>query len=364
MASVRERDQAGAYRALQVRQQGYETRTYVARTKRDLPQARADARQYAADLERRRAMGEHYQARPNTLGAELDGLIQRRRSMGRAASAIKRNECTAKHLGPLRDRLVRELTRHECEDLLLELADSHPREAQLATTLLKAALKAARERGQVVNPAILGIVPPSHEAREPRILTLAELDVFCSWLPPAYARLVRVAAVTGMRRGELLGLEDTNVHLDEGRVWVRRGKTKSARRFVDLPGEAVQAIREQLIARPRGAVLVWPNGAGRALNPDNVMHRHFRPAAVAGGFGRMVDGHYEGLTFHDLRHGAISLMAVAGWRPEHIARQVGHNDGGVLILRRYRHLFESEARPMVAALDALLRGDDRQAKEA
>jgi hypothetical protein len=104
--------------------------------------------------------------------------------------------------------------------------------------------------------------------------------------------------------------------------------------------------------------------------------RRFRPARLAAigehqrdedlraeeqtPFGRLVaDVVVDGVTFHDLRHTAISLMASAGWRLEHIARQVGHIDGGALILRRYRHLFEGEMDMQVALLEQLI-----QAKQA
>ena len=58
--------------------------------------------------------------------------------------------------------------------------------------------------------------------------------------------------------------------------------------------------------------------------------------------------------FHWLRHTAISLMARAGMKAELIAERVGHNDGGALIYRRYRHLFPSEVREAVSMLDRMV----------
>jgi integrase len=57
------------------------------------------------------------------------------------------------------------------------------------------------------------------------------------------------------------------------------------------------------------------------------------------------------LTFHDLRHGFVSMMAQAGVHPIVIARLVGHADGGALLVRRYRHLFPDETRQAMAAFD-------------
>jgi len=41
-------------------------------------------------------------------------------------------------------------------------------------------------------------------------------------------------------------------------------------------------------------------------------------------------------------------------KAELIAERVGHNDGGALIYRRYRHLFPSEVREAVAMLDRMV----------
>jgi hypothetical protein len=53
---------------------------------------------------------------------------------------------------------------------------------------------------------------------------------------------------------------------------------------------------------------------------------------------------------------AISLMARAGMKAELIAKRVGHNDGGALIYRRYRHLFPSDVREAVSMLDRMVAG--------
>ena len=49
-------------------------------------------------------------------------------------------------------------------------------------------------------------------------------------------------------------------------------------------------------------------------------------------------------------------MARAGMKAELIAERVGHNDGGALIYRRYRHLFPTEVREAVSMLDRMVAG--------
>jgi integrase len=67
---------------------------------------------------------------------------------------------------------------------------------------------------------------------------------------------------------------------------------------------------------------------------------------------------FDDLHVHDLRHTAISLMCRAGYRPEWVAERVGHNDGGALILRRYRHLYPNEMTQASQNLDTLLQANN------
>ena len=74
------------------------------------------------------------------------------------------------------------------------------------------------------------------------------------------------------------------------------------------------------------------------------MYRVFKPAARA---ARMPE-----LTFHDLRHTGASLMIAAGCHVKVIAEQMGHSDGGALILKRYGHLYKGARRQAAVALES------------
>jgi integrase len=73
------------------------------------------------------------------------------------------------------------------------------------------------------------------------------------------------------------------------------------------------------------------------------MNRVFKPAARAAGIPE--------LTFHDLRHTGASLMIAAGCNVKVIAEQMGHADGGALVLRRYGHLYKGARKQAAIALE-------------
>jgi integrase len=198
------------------------------------------------------------------------------------------------------------------------------------------------------------------------------------------SRIVPVAALTGAREGELFALRAGDVDLADETLLVvstgtnRRGRTKTSgsKRTIDLPPLAAQLLREQLLARwHTSSQLVFPAPEGGVWNKDNFTARVFRPAVqkVADRYRRQ---HrvasdeltpFDGLTFHDLRHTCASLMIAAANHAgagqavtiKSIAEQLGHTDGGVLVLRRYGHLFKGTRRQAALALDRYVRARER-----
>ncbi len=93
---------------------------------------------------------------------------------------------------------------------------------------------------------------------------------------------------------------------------------------------------------------LFPTSAGSPFDADNFMARIFKPAARAAGIPE--------LTFHDLRHTGASLMIAAGCHVKVIAEQMGHSDGGGLVLRRFGHLYKGARRQAASALESHIFG--------
>lgn len=203
--------------------------------------------------------------------------------------------------------------------------------AQVVLRIAKQVFGDAQKRGQVVDARIFDISPPRHHEREPRFPSWDEAELLASWMPDSIImRIVPFALATGLRQGELFRLTAGDVDLDRGTLTVRKAKTRSGVRTVEL-GVAQTLLREQLLIRtPNRRGLVFPTPTGLEWGRHTFMGRVFRPAVRRAKLG--------GMNFHDLRHGYVSLMAQAGVHPTVIARLVGHANGGPLLMRRYRHL--------------------------
>ena len=351
-----------------------------------------NAQKVKQQIESRLSLGALHEEPPEVLQDFLTGwldrykqrvrpsTLKRRREALRALVAIEAGRPDPFGLAGMRlDRITTAVV----EDAVAVIGERAPRQAQLALATLKLALRNARERGQVIDPQLLAIAAPESDEREPIFLTWHRVLDLASSMPEQISRIVPVAALTGAREGELFALRADDIDLAEQTLLVvstgsnRRGQTKTrgSKRTIDLPPLAAQLLREQLLARWNTSNhLVFPAPEGGVWNKDNFTARVFRPA-VQKAVKRYQHEHqptshtatpFDGLTFHDLRHTCASLMIAAANHAgagqavtiKSIAEQLGHTDGGVLVLRRYGHLFKGARRQAALALDRYVRAGE------
>jgi integrase len=264
-------------------------------------------------------------------------------------------------LAPLNELSLERIRRPVVEDLIATLAGETPRRAEMALILLKRILRSAEARGLTVDPALFHVRVAKPEEREPRFLTWEEVEELRSWVPEYVSRIVPVAVLTMLRRGEILGLRDGDVAFEWGTISIftqtqdghrARTKTRAGRRTVDIGPAVLMLLREQQLVRaPNAEGLLFPTRTGSTFDGNNFMYRVFKPAARAAGIPK--------LTFHDLRHTGASLMIAAGCHIKVIADQMRHADGGALVLSRYGHLYKGARREAAIALESHVFGAGR-----
>jgi integrase len=368
MASIRPYATARGERRYEVRFRdgGHRERSKVFSTHRA-------ARAFKLDVVRRAQAGSLFLAARERFGVlagawlerYLVGAAGRVRPRPRSVRAVE--ECLG-YLAPLEPLPIDRVRRAVVEDLVTTLAARAPRRAEMALALCKRILRDAEERGQPVDPSVQRLRIAKPPEREPRYLTWEEADEVASWMPEHVSRIVPIAILTLLRQGELFGLRDADLDLAAGSVAVfaqhQEGervatKTRAGRRTVDVGPRTIRLLREQQLARqPSGACHLFPSRAGVPYDGSNFMNRIFKPAARAAGIPE--------LTFHDLRHTGASLMIAGGCHVKVIAEQMGHSDGGGLVLRRYGHLYKGARRQAARALEAHVFGgvDDRPVGQA
>lgn len=182
---------------------------------------------------------------------------------------------------------------------------------------------------------------------------------------PLYAPVL-LAASTGMRRGEVLGVRWKDLDLDKatlevaqvvelvaGKMTLKEPKTDRSWRTIALPDRLVQELRtyrkeqaEYCLKLGVGRFeLMFPNWDGSLRNPS-----HFTKA-----FSReVVAAKLPHVTFHGLRHTHITHLLRSNVPVHVVSARAGHANPTVT-LNIYAHLLPGQQEGAAAVMDAALR---------
>lgn len=240
-------------------------------------------------------------------------------------------------------------------------------------TIVSKALKDARRKGLVRSNVAEDATPPA--------ATAARAPEFTAWTPDELRRflgavaghhhgaLFRLAAMTGMRRGELVGLRWDDVDLEGGRLVVRHAitfaggqlveggpKTARGRRSIDLDPVTVATLRSHRTRQLEERLLVGAGYDDRGLvfaGPDG---RPWQPDSITGAFDRLVAKHeLRRIRLHDLRHTHASHLLAAGVNAKVVSERLGHSSVS-FTLDVYGHVMPGQQADAAAAVARLVEG--------
>ncbi len=205
---------------------------------------------------------------------------------------------------------------------------------------------ATKEWGWLQHNPMTGVSRPREPRGRVRYLQPAELERLLSACrestdPNLYA-LVELALSTGVRRGELMGLEWDAVDLDRRHLILHDTKNNE-RRGVPLSNRAVEVLLAHRSAPDLRTGLVFPSPRTGTINfPYKAWHRALAAARV------------DDFRFHDLRHTTASYLAMNGATTLQIAEVLGHKT--LQMVKRYAHLTDGHSRALVESLELSMFG--------
>ena len=175
------------------------------------------------------------------------------------------------------------------------------------------------------NPAAR-VKPVKREIPEREALTIEEFHMVVQTGDDPWKLIIKMAGLTGLRRGEILGLRWGDVELERQRLHVRQTfgrhgfghpKSRAGRRVVPLTPALVADLRRRKLAQPANDHdLVFASQTGTPIDPDNLKRAWERALRKAG---------MRHLGFHTLRHTAVSLfIAHEGLNPKQLTTIIGH----------------------------------------
>jgi integrase len=171
-------------------------------------------------------------------------------------------------------------------------------------------------------------------------------------LGEVFRAMVLTAAWTGIRPGELFGLHPDDLK-PNGDLHVQRAVnnktgavslTKNGQdRMIVIPAPALDAIQAATNAR----AALWPLFDPKPLFPNNEGRVWRGPSWAYHWSTIRAKTDREGMDFYELRHFAATQLLEAGVAPQDVAHQLGHQDGGKLVISVYGHPDQRHARDRI-----------------
>ncbi|MEU1896690.1 tyrosine-type recombinase/integrase [Streptomyces pristinaespiralis] len=189
--------------------------------------------------------------------------------------------------------------------------------------------------------------------------TVQEVYELAGTIQPRYRALVLLAAFTGLRWGELIGLSRRDIDLDSGTLRVRRNvaelhsgkrlvkepKSAAGKRTVAIPAVIAADLATHLAVfaepGPDGRIFV---GAKKATPRRNHFGKLWRKACDQVGI--------KGLHFHDLRHTGNTLAAATGASTRELMTRMGHSTARAALI--YQHATAERERLIGQAVSAVV----------
>jgi len=244
------------------------------------------------------------------------------------------------------------------------LAKSRPSMAPKAYRLLRTILTTA------VEDDVLGANPcrvrgaASERTEERKIPSLGEVEAILSFIEPRYRAAVLLAAFCGLRKGECFGLARRHVVIGAVQSSVRvertrsevsgkglifqRPKTDAGLRVVSLP----ERVRDGLVVHLRDFVGPDPEALLFADDASGDIPRSTKWKRIwdlARNNAEVPD-----LTFHDLRHLAGTLTALAGGTLKEIQARLGHASPDAAMI--YQHVAHGRDDVLASEIDRIISG--------
>jgi integrase len=231
-------------------------------------------------------------------------------------------------------RKIEQITRADIRAVLGELTDT-PVMANRVHGVMHILFRWAAENDLITHSPVVGVRAPNKENARDRVLTDAQLRAVWQAADKEsypFGTIVQLLILTGQRRGEVAGMQWSELDLESGLWTLPRERVKNGRRHeVPLPRQAIEILRNE-VPRIGDKYVFTINGAG-----------------AFGGFSKArgrLNVKIPAWTIHDLRRTAASGMASLGVNLVVIEKVLNHVSGSLAgIVGVYqRHEYAEEKR--------------------
>lgn len=309
-----------------------------------------------------------------TIGELMDEWLSLKRGSLSPKTISIYEECTARFIRPtLGKRQLTKLSPRDIDQFYGALAKgglSPYRIRQVHGTLRAALSQATKWQMTSVNVA-MSATPPQLPKRTDRSISPEEVSQVIERTikdyGPSLGRFITLAALTGARRGELLGLRNSNVDERQallviersvisvkGQPVVKSTKTGQSRTISldQLSMETLVAQREEIESLAReGGFIQDPNPYFFAADPTGTKSIH--PDWPSHVFRKVCDSLSLPYHLHELRHFSATQLIAAGVDVRTVSGRLGHSDPSIT-MRIYAHVLGAKDREAANILGGII----------
>ena len=238
-------------------------------------------------------------------------------------------------------------------------------------SVLNSALKNAMKWGLVARNVADLVELPQAERYEGQVLTVEQAKKLLQAARSSRLdALLLVAVTTGMRRGELTALRWSDVDLEKGVLQVRRNlayvygigyveaepKSKKGRRRIMLSSAVIAALREHRVHQEEARIKMGDRWKDYGLVFCNVHGGYFNGNTVWSLFKKLLkEAGLPDVRFHDLRHGAATVLLAAKADLKAVSELLGHSSIAITV-DIYQSVLPEQQQEIVKRMDDLYGG--------
>ena len=205
-------------------------------------------------------------------------------------------------------------------------------------------------------------LPPAAPRATDRAFTVSEIQQILALAGEPWRTMFAIAALTGLRAGEILGLQVGDLDFTNHLLHVRRSvclgklqspKSEGSAAALPMPAELVAIIRRHIASQMRTSAegLLFVTRRGRPYNPQRIVERVLKPI-----LRDKLNAAHRGRGFHSFRHAHSSLLLATGAPPTVAQKQLRHSDARIT-LAIYGHVVGQDHRLAVNAVAGRLLPD-------
>lgn len=288
---------------------------------------------------------------------EAQVLIHQKPSSVKAAKSHLRTYIR-KHLGKV---LLHELTPQIQQNFVTLLSQAVSRKTVLNVLgILSSMLRTAKSWGFCTQAVVTRelAMPTDQVHKKTRFFNGEEARNIIMLASEPYRTMFAIAAMTGLRVGEVVGLQRTDFDFERRVIHVRRSawygkvqtvKSRASRAPVSMADALVPLLRDYLaVCKPNPEGFLFLNRNGRPYAANKVVEYGLWPVLEKLGIERA--------GMHAFRHCHASLLMDVGANPTVTKTQMRHSDARIT-LNAYAHVIGDSQRDAVNRVGELLRQD-------